>query len=220
MQRVFDIINYKFNDVDILNNAFTHSSYAHDNNISSNERLEFLGDSILGLVVSEYLYKNYTHDEGKLSKLKAQLVSANVLKDIIDNLGLFEYVKLGASLRGQKNADFSSIKADLFEAVLGAIYLDGGLANAKSFIFKFLDLQTLINNFQSNNQDYKTALQELVQQDASSKLEYKSFKKLSQDNVFVSEVYINNNLVSQGEGKSKKLAEIQAAKQAIQILKK
>ena len=98
MQRVFDIINYKFNDISLLNNAFTHSSYAHDKNISSNERLEFLGDSILGFVVSEYLYKNYTHDEGKLSKLKAQLVSANVLKDII-NSGVIETIELNQVFR-------------------------------------------------------------------------------------------------------------------------
>ena len=170
MDKVYKVIGYEFKDSTLLDIAFSHSSYAHENKVSSNERLEFLGDSILGFVVSEFLYNNYNLPEGKLSKLKAQIVSACTLKDIIDNLDLFEYIKLGTSLINQHNTDFASIKADLFEALLGAVYLDGGIVEAKNFIYRFIELSTLVEQLLNNNIDYKTTLQELVQQTKDAKL--------------------------------------------------
>lgn len=220
MNDIYQILDYEFKDKSLIDEAFTHSSYANENKIHSNERLEFLGDSILGFVISEYLFEHYQKDEGKLSKLKAQIVSANTLKTVIDKLGLFENIKLGTSLLHQPNADFSSIKADLFEAILGAMYLDGGLDCVKKFIFNNLDVEMLIQNLLKNNIDYKTTLQEIVQQDKNSQLKYQDYKLDNLENTFKSEVYINGSLICSGEGKSKKLAQIQAAKKAIQILTK
>ncbi len=220
MKQVYLTIGYNFRDVSLIENAFTHSSYANEHNTKSNERLEFLGDSILGFVMSEYLYNYLADPEGKLSKLKAQLVSASTLKQVIDKLGLFDYVKLGSSLLKQTNTDFSSIKADLYEALLGAIYLDGGIDEAKKFIFRFLDVDSLIKDFLQNNIDYKTTLQELVQHNPQDKLSYKSCESDNEQFAFKSEVYINQQFMACGYGKSKKLAEIEAAKNCIQILNK
>ena len=220
MNQVYKVIGYEFKDSTLLQTAFSHSSYAHENKMQSNERLEFLGDSILGFVVSEFLYNNYDLPEGKLSKLKAQIVSASTLKDIIDNLGLFEHVKLGSSLLNQHNTDFSSVKADLFEALLGAIYLDAGIDEAKSFIYRFIDISNLVKQLQNNNIDYKTTLQEMVQQTKDAKLSYKDCVSDDADFTFKSEVYINDQYIACGYGKSKKDAEKQAANNAIQILKK
>ncbi len=218
MDKVYKVIGYEFKDSSLLDIAFSHSSYAHENKVSSNERLEFLGDSILGFVVSEFLYNNYNLPEGKLSKLKAQIVSASTLKDIIDNLGLFEYIKLGTSLINQHNTDFASIKADLFEALLGAVYLDGGIAEAKNFIYRFIELSTLVEQLLNNNIDYKTTLQELVQQTKDAKLSYKDCVSDDDNFAFKSEVYINDQYIACGYGKSKKEAEKQAANNSIQIL--
>ena len=218
MDKVYKVIGYEFKDSTLLDIAFSHSSYAHENKVSSNERLEFLGDSILGFVVSEFLYNNYNLPEGKLSKLKAQIVSASTLKDIIDNLGLFEYIKLGTSLINQHNTDFASIKADLFEALLGAVYLDGGIVEAKNFIYRFIELSTLVEQLLNNNIDYKTTLQELVQQTKDAKLSYKDCVSDDDNFAFKSEVYINDQYIACGYGKSKKEAEKQAANNSIQIL--
>ena len=218
MDKVYKVIGYEFKDSTLLDIAFSHSSYAHENKVSSNERLEFLGDSILGFVVSEFLYNNYNLPEGKLSKLKAQIVSASTLKDIIDNLGLFEYIKLGTSLINQHNTDFATIKADLFEALLGAVYLDGGIVEAKNFIYRFIELSTLVEQLLNNNIDYKTTLQELVQQTKDAKLSYKDCVSDDDNFAFKSEVYINDQYIACGYGKSKKEAEKQAANNSIQIL--
>ncbi len=218
MDKVYKIIGYEFKDSTLLDTAFSHSSYAHENKVSSNERLEFLGDSILGFVVSEFLYNNYDLPEGKLSKLKAQIVSASTLKDIIDNLGLFEYIKLGTSLINQHNTDFASIKADLFEALLGAVYLDGGITEAKNFVYRFIELSALVEQLQNNNIDYKTTLQELVQQTKDAKLSYKDCVSDDDNFAFKSEVFINDQYIACGYGKSKKEAEKQAANNSIQIL--
>lgn len=217
-----DIIGYTFHDLELLVTALTHKSYANErkiNKVESYERLEFLGDAILEFVVSEYLYKNYPdYPEGKLTKLRASLVCEFTLSQISKELKFGHYVLLsrGEDLTGGRNRN--SIMCDLFEAVLGAIYLDGGLDEAKKFVHRFLldDVET-----HSLFYDARSTLQELAQKEEKT-LTYALLEEKGPDHnkSYISEVCINGEHVATGEGASRKASEQTAAYNALLQIKK
>jgi ribonuclease-3 len=211
-----NIIEYEFNNLEVLVVALTHKSYLSDfgtQSCNNNERMEFLGDSILSMVVAEALYIRYSlESEGKLSQLKAQIISATNLSAWAKKIDLGNYVFLGKSGNTIEARQRESLLCDVFEALVGAIYLDGGFENVKKFILKFLDHQkeVLIT-------DYKSRLQEIVQSVYKDIPEYKILKEFGPDHSkrFKAVVYINNKLFGAGVGSSKKEAHQSAAKKAI-----
>lgn len=211
-------INYHFKNAELLSTAFTHSSFANLHNIESNERLEFLGDSILSFVVSEKLYKNCKRDEGKLSHLRAQLVSAQNLSDIIDKLGLATiYSKYALS------AMTINVKGDLFESLLCAIYLDGGLAPAKKFVIDNIDLtKQAIACENEKIVDYKSPLQEYLQGKGITDFAYKTLGQSGPPHnpTFEVALFINGEQFCSSQGGSKQKAEQLCARLALELLNK
>ena len=216
MKNIEEIIDYKFKDKSLLEMALTHSSYGNKNNCQHNERLEFLGDSILDFIVADYLYKKLEFDEGKLTKIRADIVNYEYLGEVISNYNLDKYLKVFPS---NMNTSFS-IKSDLFEAILGAIYLDGGLGEAYKFVVKFLKLTpSRIKKLSLNSNDYKNKLQELVQA-KKVKLEYKFIGEegMPNDMTFQFALYVNDKFITSAKGKSKQKAENTCAKFALEKL--
>jgi ribonuclease-3 len=216
MHDIEKLLGYTFGNKGLLDRAFTHSTYSNEHRAESNERLEFLGDSVLELVVRDYIYNFYQESEGKLTEWKKQIVDKYSLCDIVDRLGLMQYLKLGGSLKNQ--ALSIKLKSDLFESIVGAIYLDGGFDKAREFVCKNIDFESKIAFINSHNMDYKTKLQELIQKDYGVTPCYIDGEK--QDNLFVRVVVINNEEIASGKGETKQLAEKEAAKNAIQILER
>ncbi len=206
-----NIIGYSFRNKNLLEVAFTHSSYVNEHGGESNEKLEFLGDSVLNFVVAELLYLSAMEDEGAMTVSRASIVSREPLSAAIEKLGLLKYLRLGAGVDIGRWSD--KFKSNLFEAVLGAIYLDGGIENAKHFVFNHLGREIA----HTATIDYKSRLQEFKQANFNDlDLVYKTVdngKKL-----FVSKVYIGDELMGEGTGKKKKLAEREAAKAALNKL--
>ena len=198
-------LGYEFKNKTLLDRALTHSSLSEENY----ERLECLGDSILDFLVGEFFYKRCADGEGKLTVLRSQYVSENNLVKIFDNLKLERYVKLGKSYQG---AISKAIKGDIVEAVLGAIYLDGGLDEARAFINRYFDLENYQNMIDEN---YKSKLQELVQGNFKCKMAYHT--QATEDG-FKSTFYMDEDAIATGEGKSKLEAEQRAAQKAIKKL--
>ena len=218
MKRLEEAIGYRFRDISLLENARSHSSYANErfhNSLRSNERLEFLGDSVLGMVVAEHLYRTCPdRPEGELSRMRADMVCETSLAVIARKLGLGEHLLLGhgeAISGGNKRA---SILADAVESVIAAIYLDGGFAPAKEFIHKFVLSAT---PEKAKNVDYKTALQELIQQKKGQIITYELVRESGPDHnkEFVVQVCINGVPSGEGTGSSKKRAEQDAARNAL-----
>ena len=218
MKRLEEAIGYRFRDISLLENALSHSSYANEqfhNSLRSNERLEFLGDSVLGMVVAEHLYRTCPdRPEGELSRMRADMVCETSLAVIARKLGLGEHLLLGhgeAISGGNKRA---SILADAVESVIAAIYLDGGFAPAKDFIHKFVLSAT---PEKAKNVDYKTAFQELIQQKKGKVITYTLIGESGPDHSkeFVVRVCVNGNPVGEGTGSSKKRAEQDAARNAL-----
>lgn len=215
-------IEYKFRDLNLLNWALTHSSYANEykkEKIIYNERLEFLGDSILGLVVSDYIYKEYPkYPEGELTKLRATVVCEPSLSFLAKNIGLGKYLLLGKGEEATGGRERVSILADAFEALIGAIYLDRGMDYAKRFVLHHLEpaIEDAINGIELFI-DYKTQLQEILQKKNSGKISYKVVKEEGPDHnkLFYTEVYVKETILGKGSGKSKKDAEQDAAKFAL-----
>ncbi len=215
-------INYQFNDKEKIKLAFTHSSYAneHRNTISeNNERLEFLGDAVLDMIVSEYIYKKFPKmPEGELTKLRAGVVCEGSLAKIAREFEFGKYLLLGKGeeCTGGRNRD--SILADAFEAVIGAICLDGGIDAVGKYIMSFMEkaIDDMKINFRTL--DCKTHLQEIIQKNSKNPIVYKIIdeKGPDHDKVFVAEVYHDNNTLGIGEGKSKKEAEQNAAYNALE----
>ena len=216
-----ETIGYVFSDKALLRTCFTHKSYANEHGVESNEKLEFLGDSVLSFTVAEYLYKSCAGDEGKLTKLRAGLVSTDPLSRAVCDCGLEKFLLLGEGER--KNGVRDTICENLFEAIVGGIYLDGGIEKAKKFIY-----DKLINagGASKKNQppvDYKSRLQEMVQAGRKkSKIEYVVLQKNGPDHapVFTCGVKIGGELIAKDDGSSKKNAEQKAAEKAIAKLKK
>ena len=215
-------IGYRFNNISLLQNALTHSSYANErwhDSLKSNERLEFLGDSILGMIVAEYLYKNFPdRPEGELTRMRADMVCEKSLAGVAARIDLGKHLMLGNGEEqgGGRNRD--SILADAVESVIAASFLDGGMAAARQFIQKFILVEVPVKRM--HNADYKTALQELVQQKKNQVLSYALAGESGPDHdkTFQVEVSLNGNVVGCGTGSSKKRAEQMAAKSAIEKL--
>ncbi len=213
-------IGYKFKNINLLETALTHSSYANEKQLSRdcNERLEFLGDSVLGVITAEYFYHNAKHlPEGEMTKKRAACVCEKSLYNFAKEIGLGKYIFLG---RGEENTggrNRASILADAFEAVIAAIYLDGGLDEVRKFVLDFIRKAA---TQQINLRDYKTELQEIIQKNPDEHLTYVLVGESGPDHMkhFEVEVRLNSNIIGCGEGRSKKLAEQQAAKQALELM--
>lgn len=215
-------LEYTFKDISLLKNALTHSSYANETRAldSSNERLEFLGDSVLSIIVSDYLYKTYKNlPEGELTKLRASLVCEKSLCGFSKQLGLGDYLLLGKGEQQNGGNNRPSILADAFEAVLAAMYLDGGMEVARKHVMRFV-LDELKHTDDEVFKDYKTYLQEVIQKNPEEQLTYvlTDQKGPDHDKLFTVEVHLNSNIIGTGEGKSKKAAEQAAAKQALKLM--
>ena len=218
-----EIIGYKFNNKFLLKQALVHSSYANEKGIGkkgSNERLEFLGDAVLELVSSEFLYAKYKDkSEGELSKLRASFVCEAALNFCSKQIRLGEFVLLGKGEETTGGRERPSIISDCFEALIGAIYLDGGFANAKEVILKFI-----LNEYENKVffYDSKTILQEVIQSQDSKSVEYTPISEEGPDHLkkFVVAVKIDGKTIGMGEGVSKKSAEQAAAYEALKKLGK
>lgn len=214
-------IGYEFKNKKLYKEALSHSSYTNEGKrTQNNERLEFLGDSVLSLVVSEKIFKDYKDmPEGDLSKIRAGLVCEKSLCDFARSVNLGEHMFLGKGEERTGGRDRPSILADAFEALIAGIYLDGGLEKVRIFILKFIPNDIDINSFNSL-EDYKTALQEIIQQNKEEKVEYILICETGPDHdkIFNVEVLLNSNVIGNGKGKSKKQAEQDAAKQALSLM--
>ena len=215
-------LGYKFQNITLLQNALTHSSYANErwhNSLLSNERLEFLGDSILGMVVAEHLYKQFPdRPEGELTKMRADMVCENSLAAIAEKIGLGQHLLLGHGEDRLGGRSRASILADAVESVIAASFLDGGMAAAEGFIRQFVLTNVPVKRMQ--NTDYKTALQELVQQKKNQTLTYVLTGESGPDHdkVFCVDVLLNDQRIGSGTGSSKKRAEQSAAQSALEAL--
>ncbi len=215
-------IGYEFNDIGLLSEALTHSSFSNENKnkIKCNERLEFLGDSVLSLVVTNYIFLNFEQlPEGDLTQLRASLVCEKALYKFAKMIDLGNFIKLSRGERHGGGADRPSILSDAFEALIAAIFLDGGYERARDFILKFIPLE-IKNIHKKPIKDYKTTLQEIVQKNPGEKLLYRLVGESGPDHNkhFVSEVLLNSNSIGKGGGKSKKEAEQQAAREALELM--
>ena len=212
-------IGYKFKNITLLQNALTHSSYANErwhDSLKSNERLEFLGDSILGMTVAEYLYQNFPdRPEGELTRMRADMVCETSLAAIAEKIDLGKHLLLGHGEEQGGGRNRPSILADAVESVIAASFLDGGVEAAEGFIKRFVLCNVPVKRLQ--NTDYKTMLQELVQQKKNQVLTYGLVDEFGPDHskTFTVEVSLNDQVVGKGTGSSKKRAEQDAARAAI-----
>ena len=212
--KVEEILGYQFKNKNLLKVALTHSSYAHKYGLENNERLEFFGDSVLGFIVSEFLFENFVENEGVLSKMRASVVSCKFLSEIITKLGLNEFLK--ASPDDLKNGE--KARGSLFEALLGAMYLDSNMQICKEFVGKVLDLtKENVKNVFEQNKDFKTLLQEKVQANKGT-IEYKLLSVSGEENakIFEMELEINGKTISSAKSSSKQKAENLCAKYALE----
>lgn len=216
-------IGYTFKNKELLKTALTHTSYAYENNVQSNEKLEFLGDSILEFVSSVFLYTNYFDlKEGEMTKVRAQVVCEESLFKVAKAHNFGDFLNLGKSEKKSGGYVKPAILADSVEAVIAAMYLDGGLEPAKQFIINNLKEEIKIASKNVGQQDFKTVLQEILQKNGDVEIQYRIIKESGPDHdkVFEAEVLFNNKVLAKGKGKSKKHAEMDAAGHAIESLKK
>ena len=212
-------IGYRFHNISLLQNALTHSSYANErwhNSLLSNERLEFLGDSILGMVVAEYLFRTFPNrPEGELTRMRADMVCEKTLAAVANEIRLGEHLLLGHGEEQGGGRSRNSILADAMESVIAACFLDGGMEAAQRFIRRFILVEVPVSKL--HNVDYKTELQELVQQKRNQVLTYTLAGESGPDHdkQFEVEVSLNGRVVGRGCGSSKKRAEQDAARAAI-----
>ncbi len=214
------ILGYSFRDDSLPRVALTHSSYANEHGIQSYERLEFLGDAILGFAAAEYLYAEGQHPEGELTRMRAALVCEANLASTARKLGIGELILLGKGERAARGEKRPSLLCDVMEAIIGALYLDGGLDIAKRFIRDNILLTANVDELAADVADYKTVLQELVQRDGVSTLTYRLIGESGPDHdkSFEMEALINGEPAGRGSGHSKKEAERAAARSAYEKL--
>lgn len=221
IQQLQQVIHYQFHNITFLEVALTHSSYANEmrHQVRYNERQEFLGDAVLSIIVSDYLFNNYTVPEGDLTKLRAALVCERSLDVMANKIGLGDYLRLGHGEEMTGGRTRPSIIADAFEALIAAIYLDSGIESAREFVLPFV-IEMLEHEDSLSFKDYKTILQEIIQQNPEEKLVYKLVgeKGPDHDKRFVVEVLLNSNVIGKGQGRSKKTAEQMAAKEALELI--
>ena len=217
-------LNYTFRDPALLSEALSHSSYANEHraaHLNSNERLEFLGDSVLGFVTAEFLFVQHPDlPEGDLTRIRAALVCEQSLYEVARKLELGKYLKLGRGEEAGGGRERTSILADATEAVFAAVYLDGGIGAASQLIHRVLLDAEKEEAVEERRKDYKTALQELIQRTPGRTITYQLVEETGPDHcrVFVMEVSVDGQVSGRGEGRSKKEAEQAAAKTALKLL--
>ncbi len=212
-------IGYEFKDKSLLKRALTHSSYANEMGTGlDNERLEFLGDSVLGFITAEYLFEHYKNkQEGELTKKRAYAVCEKTLFGYAEKIGLGDRILLGRGEEHTGGRRRPSVVSDAFEAVIAAIYLDGGIEEARKFVLPFIEISAEENPV---FKDYKSTLQEILQQNPTEKFEYVVVGESGPDHnkEFIVEIHMNSNVIGRGVGSSKKKAEQQAAKSALELM--
>ena len=222
MKRLEENLGYTFSNKELLKKALTHTSYAYENNVESNEKLEFLGDSILEFVSSTYLYEKYSHlKEGEMTKVRATVVCEKSLYKVAKRLNFSDFLYLGKSERQSGGEDRPAILADSVEAVIAAMFLDGGIETAEKFIIENLKDEIEIASKNVGQKDYKTVLQEKLQEHGMVEIKYTILREIGPDHdkIFEAQVECNNKKLAIGTGKSKKQAEMEAARKALENLK-
>lgn len=226
-QRIKDLndfckrVNIKFKDMELLNQAFNHRSVTNEKqNVLNNERLEFLGDSVLGVVTASYLYQNLQKAEGDLAKIKSSVVSEKALAPVALKFGIDKLLVLGHGEELSGGRTKPAILADCMEAIIGAYYLDSGYKNAEKYVLEFI-IPAINDILKNGMKDYKTQLQETVQKELKCCPEYKLINKTGPDHdqTFELAVFLNGKEWGKGTGKTKKDAEQKAAKMALDKLK-
>lgn len=221
MEKLEEKLQYTFHDRSLLGEALNHSSYANEHRnakVNSNERLEFLGDSVLGFVTAEFLFKTYGKlPEGDLTRIRAALVCEQSLYEVARGLELGQHLKLGKGEEAGGGRERQSILADATEAVFAAVYLDGGMEKARELIYRVLLSKAPAAE---ERKDYKTTLQEIVQRKSGQVLTYHMVSESGPDHnkTFVFEVCLNDEKIGEGSGHSKKEAEQDAARTALKTL--
>ena len=215
---ILNQFNIKYNDIELYNQAFTHTSYANEVKCSSYERLEFLGDAVLELIISEYLYKNTEYEEGKMTKLRSHYVCENALYEYSKDLKISDYIKVGHGEESSGGRYKKVIMADIFESLMGAIYLDLGFATVRKVILKII-VPYIENDSIIFFNDYKSALQEAVQTEKRT-INYELINESgpAHNKEFTIQVKIDDIIYGKGVGNSKKDAEQEAAKDALNKL--
>lgn len=214
-------IGYKFKDIKLLHHAMTHSSYSGGKNYECNERLEFLGDAVLQLTVSKYLFTNMKSvPEGGLTKLRASIVCENSLYAFAKRIDLGKYILLGKGEEQSGGRDRKSILSDAFEAMIAAVYLDGGDAESTKMILSFVPSIEALKSGKVRLGDYKTILQEIIQQNPEEHVSYEveEFDGPHNHKTFNAHVLLNGQAIGSGSGQSKKEAEQAAAKEAVRLM--
>ncbi|MBE6557013.1 MAG: ribonuclease III [Ruminococcaceae bacterium] len=227
VQQLQQTIGYRFRDPALLTEALTHSSYANElrakkQDIRCNERLEFLGDSVLSIIVSEHLFSHFDLPEGELTKLRAGVVQSSALASYARRISLGSYLYLGRGEEKTNGRDRQSLLENAFEALLAAIYLDAGKEGKETvarFLLPFIDEELAKIMGTGLHKDYKTELQQLIQQAEGDFLEYVLVGESGPDHnkVFRTEARLNSNVIGRGEGKSKRESEQNAAKEALTL---
>lgn len=216
LEQLQQALHYQFKEPALLRIAMTHSSYANESKVPTqfNERLEFLGDSVLSVVVADYLFHHSTRPEGELTRMRASLVSEEALFAFAKQIDLGRYLRLGHGEELSGGRERPSVVSDAFEALIAALYLDGGIEAARAFILPF------ITEGATAAEDYKTRLQELVQERPGAQLHYAVVGERGPDHdkTFMVEVSLDGAALARGEGRSKKAAEQQAARAALERL--
>ena len=219
MEKIEKSIGYVFKNKELLKKALTHTSYAYENKVESNEKLEFLGDSILEFISSKYLYEKYPNlKEGEMTKVRAAVVCEKSLYKIAKLHNFSDFLYLGKSEIKTGGQNRPAILADSVEAVIAAIYIDGGIEEASKFIIRNLKEEIEQATKHVGDKDYKTVLQEKLQQHGDVKIEYEITEEKGPDHNkrFEAQVSCNGEILAKGEGKSKKEAHMEAAKKALE----
>jgi len=221
LEELEENIGYTFKNKELLKQALRHTSYANERNLESNEKLEFLGDSILEFLSSKYIYRNYTNlREGEMTKVRATVVCEKSLYKVAKLHNFSDFLYLGKSEQKTEGKQRPAILADSVEAVIAAIYIDGGLEEAEKFIIQNLKKEIEEATKHVGDKDYKTVLQEKLQVHGEVKIEYKTIGESGPDHdkTFEADVEVNGKFLAKGKGKSKKEAQMQAAKKALENL--
>ncbi|MCL2095637.1 MAG: ribonuclease III [Oscillospiraceae bacterium] len=216
-------IKYDYKDISLLETALTHSSYSNEMRskgvkIECNQRLEFLGDSVLSLITSEYIYSKLKNSkEGELTRVRASIVCEDSLFKFAESINLGDALFLGKGEIGSNGRNRKSTLADAFEAVLGSVFLDGGFDAAKKFLFRFITKPIESISDGGKTEDHKSLLQQIIQQGGEGTLRYTLVSATGPDHEKIFEVNaeLNNNIIGEGKGASKKEAEQNAAKEAL-----
>ena len=224
LQKLEKMMDYQFKDAQLISRALTHSSYSNENKkdkLKNNERLEFLGDSVLGLIISEYLFSHYSNlEEGQLTKIRAKIVCESSLCSASKSLNLGEFMLFGRGEELTGGRERTSILSDAFEALIASIFLDGGMECARKFVLT--RLKDVIEDAVQGKLfvDYKTRLQEVIQVQKNNRIKYDIVKEEGPDHskIFYTEVKLNDELIGIGSGKSKKESEQEAAREGLKRL--